>query len=105
MLLKWSLQAGLMTGTALGALALVYTPLFFLLRATWPLIFTPVLVTGVGAIARARPAVNSWKAALLAGAIAGVAASLVSVVGLAVAASIQSAIPNWPYAGAPQGSP
>jgi hypothetical protein len=105
MLLRRSLEAGLITGVVLAVLAVVFTFSWFVLRPIWPLVFTPVVVTGICAVARGGRAIRSTRGALLAGALAGLAATVASVIGLSVGVSFQAAIPNWPYPDAPQGSP
>ena len=105
MLVKRSLEAGLITGLGLTVLALLWTLFFVQLRPVFAATFAPVFVTGVCAVLRGGRAISSAKAALLAGALAGLACAAVSLIGVALAVIIQAAIPNWPYPGAPQGSP
>src|SRR5439155_19469257 len=105
MLIRRSLQAGLFTGLALTVLALVFTFFFVQVRPVWPVMFAPVFVTGVYAVLRSGATVTSGRAALLAGAIAGLAAAMMSFLGFSLAVIFQAAIPNWPYPGVTQGSP
>ena len=94
MLVKRALQAGLITGLAMILLALVITFWFAQLRTVQPVMFAPVFVTGVCAVLRGGRTVTTARAALLVGALAGLAAAALSVVGVTLSAIIQAAIPN-----------
>lgn len=78
-LMRRSLVAGLVTGSATSLLALVILFAFDELHILWPLAYVPVFATGVVALSRARAYIRTSRAALLAGAAAGVPAALVSV--------------------------
>jgi class 3 adenylate cyclase/HAMP domain-containing protein len=73
-----SLVAGSLTGVATSALILAMFFLYDQLVILWPVAFVPVFITGVIALRRAGVAVRSPREAALAGAIAGVAAALIS---------------------------
>ena len=94
MLIKRSLQAGLITGLAMILLALVITFWFAQLRTVQPVMFAPVFVTGVCAVLLRSRTVTTVRAALLTGALAGLAAAALSVVGVTLAAILQAAIPG-----------
>ena len=94
MLIKRSLQAGLITGLAMILLALVITFWFAQLRTVQPVMFAPVFVTGVCAVLCGGRTITTARAALLVGALAGLAAAALSVVGVTLSAIIQAAIPN-----------
>src|SRR5690349_13763969 len=73
-----SLVAGSLTGAATSALVLAMFFFYDELVLLWPVAFVPVFLTGVIALRRAGSAVRSPRDAALAGAIAGITASLIS---------------------------
>src|SRR5439155_25983655 len=105
MLVKRSLQTGLITGLGLTLIALLCTFFFQQVRPVWPVMFAPVFVTGVYALLRSGRAVENATDALLAGALGGLAAATLSFLGFSLAVIIQVIIPNWPYPGSTQATP
>ncbi len=94
MLVKRALQAGLITGLAMILLALVIMFWWAQVGAVWPAMFAPVFVTGVYAVLCGGRTVTTARAALLVGALAGLAAAALSVVGVTLTAIIAAATPN-----------
>src|ERR1051325_1659555 len=95
MLVRRSLQAGLITGVAMLALLLVLLVLKAVARpiftTIWPLVFAPLVVTGVVAVLRAGRGVTGPASAALAGALGGLMAALVSLAAFTLAVALQTA--------------
>src|SRR5262245_35903810 len=99
MLVKQALQAGLITGLAMILLALVITVWRTQLGSVFPAMYAPVFVTGVCAVLCGGRTVTTARAALLAGALAGLTAAALSFLGVTLVAIIEAAVPNWPFPG------
>ena len=96
-LIRRSLQAGLVTGGLMALLVFAIYALWDQLHLVWPIAFVPVFLTGWFAVRRTHPA--SGGQAAFAGALAGLSAGIVSA--LAVAGVTLLSLPGsghaYPY--------
>ncbi len=96
-MVKQSLKSGLITGTAT---ALLIAGIFFFwdqLGLVWPVAFVPVFATGVYALHRCGAAITGARRAVLAGAVAGSAAAVVSLLAVIVVTMLAEPRPPRPY--------
>ena len=77
-LVRPSLLAGVVTGSATAVLVLAIYFLYAQAALLWPIAFVPVFTTGVVALSRAGRGIRTTRDAALAGALAAVPAALIS---------------------------
>src|SRR5947207_11651701 len=103
---KRLIRAGLAAGVAMGGLTafLIFADFFgqwlgwSSLFLIWPLAYVPVLLTGFVTVRRAGRAANSTARVLVASAIAGLGAAVLSVVAVVVVAILSQPSPPRPGA-------
>ncbi len=97
MSIKQSIKAGLVTGLVTTLLMLVIDFWWEQLHLVWPMAFSPLFITGVYAVYRSGAAITKARHAVLAGAVAGLTAALVTTMAITFISIISVPTPPNPF--------